>query len=319
MNNFFDPLRSWLGIFILIFLFSVIIFDGMINDWGRASQGLSNLVTFFNESLWPPDWSVLEPQAYPVCTVYPTFMDFTCSTAWIGMVETIKIAFVSTVFGAIISLPISLLASRNLDFTSKILAFSRRYTSSTFLELSLVVILSFLPRFLLAAFRSLPSIIWAIFFVILVGFGPLAGVLAMTLYTVGYLGKLQYEAIEGMTKTPLDAAEAMGLSRFEIAFKVVIPECANDLISQAIFMFEYNVRHGTVIGIVGAGGIGYYINLYLKFLQYDKVIAYLIIIFVVVLIIDFISIKARSYFTDEIGLNRPSWKSIFLPSNMINK
>lgn len=319
MTNFFDPLRSWLGIFILIFLFSVIIFDGMINDWGRASQGLSNLVTFFNESLWPPDWSVLEPQAYPVCTVYPTFMDFTCSTAWIGMVETIKIAFVSTVFGAIISLPISLLASRNLDFTSKILAFSRRYTSSTFLELSLVVILSFLPRFLLAAFRSLPSIIWAIFFVILVGFGPLAGVLAMTLYTVGYLGKLQYEAIEGMTKTPLDAAEAMGLSRFEIAFKVVIPECANDLISQAIFMFEYNVRHGTVIGIVGAGGIGYYINLYLKFLQYDKVIAYLIIIFVVVLIIDFISIKARSYFTDEIGLNRPSWKSIFLPSNMINK
>ena len=329
MNNFFNffdflssidkLLRSWLGIFILIFLFSVIIFDGMINDWGRASQGLSNLVTFFNESLWPPDWSVLEPQAYPVCTVYPTFMDFTCSTAWIGMVETIKIAFVSTVFGAIISLPISLLASRNLDFTSKILAFSRRYTSSTFLELSLVVILSFLPRFLLAAFRSLPSIIWAIFFVILVGFGPLAGVLAMTLYTVGYLGKLQYEAIEGMTKTPLDAAEAMGLSRFEIAFKVVIPECANDLISQAIFMFEYNVRHGTVIGIVGAGGIGYYINLYLKFLQYDKVIAYLIIIFVVVLIIDFISIKARSYFTDEIGLNRPSWKSIFLPSNMINK
>ena len=317
MNNFFDPLRSWLGIFILIFLFSVIIFDGMINDWGRASQGLSNLVTFFNESLWPPDWSVLEPQAYPVCTVYPTFMDFTCSTAWIGMVETIKIAFVSTVFGAIISLPISLLASRNLDFTSKILAFSRRYTSSTFLELSLVVILSFLPRFLLAAFRSLPSIIWAIFFVILVGFGPLAGVLAMTLYTVGYLGKLQYEAIEGMTKTPLDAAEAMGLSRFEIAFKVVIPECANDLISQAIFMFEYNVRHGTVIGIVGAGGIGYYINLYLKFLQYDKVIAYLIIIFVVVLIIDFISIKARSYFIEEIGLNRPSWKSIFLPSNMI--
>jgi phosphonate transport system permease protein len=319
LDTFFDPLRSWFGIFILIFLFSVIIFDGMINDWGRASQGLSNLVTFFNESLWPPDWSVLEPQAYPVCTVYPTFMDFTCSTAWIGMVETIKIAFVSTVFGAIISLPISLLASRNLDFTSKILAFSRRYTSSTFLELSLVVILSFLPRFLLAAFRSLPSIIWAIFFVILVGFGPLAGVLAMTLYTVGYLGKLQYEAIEGMTKTPLDAAEAMGLSRFEIAFKVVIPECANDLISQAIFMFEYNVRHGTVIGIVGAGGIGYYINLYLKFLQYDKVIAYLIIIFVVVLIIDFISIKARSYFIEEIGLNRPSWKSIFLPSNMINK
>jgi phosphonate transport system permease protein len=317
LDTFFGPLRSWLGIFILIFLFSIVVFDGMVNDWGRASQGLGNLVTFFNESLWPPDWSVLEPRAYPVCTVYPTFMDFTCSTAWIGMVETMKIAFVSTVFGAIISLPISILASRNLDSASFFYDYLTRWNDGGMIFL-LVSALSYLPRFLLAAFRSLPSIIWAIFFVILVGYGPLAGVLAMTVYTVGYLGKLQYEAIEGMTKTPLDAAEAMGLTRFEIAFKVVIPECANDLISQVIFMFEYNFRHGTVIGIVGAGGIGYYINLYLKFLQYDKVIAYLIIIFVVVLIIDFISIKARSYFTEDIGLNRPSWKSIFLPSS-VNK
>ncbi len=317
LDTFFGPLRSWLGIFILIFLFSIVVFDGMVNDWGRASQGLGNLVTFFNESLWPPDWSVLEPRAYPVCTVYPTFMDFTCSTAWIGMVETMKIAFVSTVFGAIISLPISILASRNLDYASFFYEYLTRWNDGGIIFL-LVSTLSYLPRFLLAAFRSLPSIIWAIFFVILVGYGPLAGVLAMTVYTVGYLGKLQYEAIEGMTKTPLDAAEAMGLTRFEIAFKVVIPECANDLISQVIFMFEYNFRHGTVIGIVGAGGIGYYINLYLKFLQYDKVIAYLIIIFVVVLIIDFISIKARSYFTEDIGLNRPSWKSIFLPSS-VNK
>ena len=82
----------------------------------------------------------------------------------------------------------------------------------------------------------------------------------MTVYTVGYLGKLQYEAIEGLNKTPLYAAQAMGLSKIQTAYQVVIPESANDLISQAIFMFEYNFRHGTVIGIVGAGGIGYYIN-----------------------------------------------------------
>ena len=122
-----------------------------------------------------------------------------------------------------------------------------------------------------------------------------------------------------MTKTPLEASEAMELTKFETAFYVVIPESANDLISQAIFMFEYNFRHGTVIGIVGAGGIGYYINLYLKFLQYDKVIAYLIIIFVVVLIIDLISIRARSFFTEEVDLPRSAWLSVFLPSNMIKK
>tara|TARA_B100000900_G_scaffold416268_1_gene450776 strand:- start:15382 stop:16275 length:894 start_codon:yes stop_codon:yes gene_type:complete len=285
------------SLFLLIFFFSILILEGMVSDWGRLSGSLGNLTKFIQESLWPPDWSVIEPQTYPVCTVYPTFLDFTCSTAWIGLVETVKIAFVSTVFGMILSLPISLLAARNLNSSW----------------------ISYSSRFLLAAFRSLPSLIWAIFFVILIGFGPLAGVMAMTVYTVGYLGKLQYEAIEGMAKTPLDAAEAMGLSKIETAFEVVIPESANDLISQAIFMFEYNFRHGTVIGIVGAGGIGYYINLYLKFLQYDKVIAYLIIIFVVVLIIDYISIKARSYFTEEIEQNRSSWKSVFIPSFLLRK
>lgn len=269
--------------FILI-LFSFSILNGMVDDWGRLSGGFSNLFIFFSESLWPPNWSVIEPQVYPVCTTYPLF-DFTCSTAWIGMSETIKIAFVSTIFGSIISLPISILAARNLS--------------------SLGV--SYFARILLAAARSLPSIIWAIFFVILVGFGPLSGVLAMTIYTVGYLGKLQYESIEGMNSISLESARSMGLSKIEIATGVVIPEMANNLISQMIFMFEYNVRHGTVIGIVGAGGIGYYINLYLKFLQYDKVISYLIIIFIVVLIIDFLSISARSYFNEEGDISKPSW------------
>ena len=268
--------------------FTFWILDGMVNHWGRLSGSFGNLIIFFNESLWPPDWSVIKPQAYPVCTVYPLF-DFTCSTAWIGMIETIKIAFVATILGSIISLPLSMIAARNLNSKGA----------------------SYFIRFILAGARSLPSIIWAIFFVILVGFGPFAGVLAMTIYTVGYLGKLQYEAIEGMNNIPLETARSMGLSKFEIAIGVVIPEMANSLISQTIFMFEYNVRHGTVIGIVGAGGIGYYINLYLKFLQYDKVISYLIIIFIVVLVIDFISISARSLFNEEGDLSKPSWWGVF--------
>ena len=278
------------GVLTGLLAISLILVDNMVDDWGRLSKGPGNLIKFIEESLWPPDWSVMEPQAYPVCTVYPLF-DFTCSTAWIGLVETIKIAFASTVFGIIISLPISLLAARNLNPGW----------------------VSFPARLLLSVSRSLPSIIWAIFFVILVGFGPLSGILAMTVYTVGYLGKLQYEAIEGLSRTPLDASRAMGLSKIETAPGVVIPESANELISQAIFMFEYNFRHGTVIGIVGAGGIGYYINLYLKFLQYDKVIAYLIIILVVVVIIDFLSIYARSYFNEEGDLKRPSWIDVFVP------
>ena len=135
----------------------------------------------------------------------------------------------------------------------------------------------------------------------------------MTIYTVGYLGKLQYESIEGMSNIPLESADSMGLSRVEKAIGVVIPEQANNLISQAVFMFEYNVRSGTVIGIVGAGGIGYYINLYLKFLQYDEVGAYLLIIFLVVMLIDLISIYLRSFFIDESENTKPTWAGVFLP------
>jgi ABC-type phosphate/phosphonate transport system permease subunit len=77
-------------------------------------------------------------------------------------------------------------------------------------------------------------------------------------------------------------------------------------------MFEYNVRHGTVIGIVGAGGIGYYINTYLKFLQYDKVLALLILIFLVVVVIDILSLMVRSFVTDEGDVRRPKWLEFLL-------
>ena len=235
-------------------------------------------------------WKVLEPQSYPPCEVN-NFFQFACSTAWIGMIETIKIAILATFFGMLLSLPLGLLSSRNL-FPSYI---------------------TYPSRAIVSACRSLPSLIWAIVFVIIVGLGPTAGVLAMSIYTVGYLGKMQYESIEGMNSSPLEAANAMGLTKAEISLWVVIPETANHLIAQMIFMFEYNVRSGTVIGIVGAGGIGYYINLYLKFLEYERVAAYLVIIFLVVLIIDMVSIYLRSFFVDDSEKTKPSWSGVILP------
>ena len=280
-------------VFVLLscFFLAIYLMIGSVEDWGRLSNGLGNLRIFFFESLWPPDWSIFEPRLYPDCHA-PGGLSITCSTAWIGMTETLKIAFISTVFGMVISLPLSLLAANNISTPG----------------------LSLATRFLLASLRSLPSLIWAIFFVVLIGFGPISGILAMTVYTVGYLGKLQYEAIEGMSSLPLEAAEAAGLGRIEKAINIVIPESANDLISQGIFMFEYNVRHGSIIGIVGAGGIGYYIDLYLGFLVYDKVIAYLILVFIVVLVIDSISVYVRSFFTDDRPTKKPTWKSVFLPT-----
>ena len=270
-----------------IILTTFYVFADLVDgDWNSLENSLDNLSVFFYESLWPPNWKVLEARSYPVCD---RGWDLLCSPAYIGIVETLKIAFVSTGLGFIISLPLASFASRNLYRDSIAMPF----------------------RFLLSSMRTLPSLIWAIFFVILIGLGPVSGVMAMTFYTIGYLGKLQYETIEGISKDPLDPARAMGLSNSEIIMRVVIPESANNLISQLLFMFEYNVRHGSVIGIVGAGGIGYYISTYLKFLQYDKVMALLIVLFFVVVLIDILSVKARSYFVEDVNLKYPSFfKSI---------
>ena len=278
-------------------LFGIILFllfiawgtlDGLVEgDWGRLEGGLSNLVVFFEESMWPPNWSVLEARSYPVCEEE---IGFFCSVGYLGMMETLKIAFVSTVLGFIGAITLSSLAARNL----------------TPLFVSIPV------RVFLSAVRSLPSLIWAILFVIVIGFGPLSGVLAMTFYTVGYLGKLQYEVFEGMANDPLEAGRAMGLSRPSIFFNIVIPENGNHLLSQLMFMFEYNVRHGTVIGIVGAGGIGYYISTYLKCLQYDKVFALLILIFIVVVLIDLLSLMVRSFVNEEGDVRKPTWLTLLM-------
>ena len=263
-------------------LLAWITLNDLVDDWGRLEGGWENLTTFVTESMWPPNWSVLEAQSYPVCE---KDIEFFCSVGYLGMVETIKIAFVSTILGFIGALCLSSFAARNL--------------------MPMYIALPF--RFILAATRSLPSLIWAILFVIVIGLGPLAGVLAMTFYTIGYLGKLQYETFEGMPSDALEVSKAMGLSHTTTFTSVVIPETGNHLLSQLMFMFEYNVRHGTVIGIVGAGGIGYYIDLYMKFLQYDKVLALLIIIFVVVIVIDLMSLMVRSFVTDEGDVRRPTW------------
>lgn len=270
-----------------LLLTALIILNDLVDDWGRLSGGMENLSVFIQESMWPPNWSVLEAQSYPVCD---NNIEFFCSVGYIGMVETIKIAFVATILGFIGALCLSSFAAKNL----------------------MPMWIAFPFRTLLSATRSLPSLIWAIIFVIVIGFGPFAGVLAMTFYTVGYLGKLQYEAYEGMPSDALEVSKAMGLSHPAIFTSVVIPETGNHLLSQLMFMFEYNVRHGTVIGIVGAGGIGYYINTYLKLLQYDKVLALLILIFIVVIIIDLLSLMLRSFVTDEGDVRKPKWLSFLM-------
>ena len=288
--------KVWLISFGLLITAIVVLNNLVRGDWGDLTGGFANLVKFWNTELWPPRWSLIfEAQSEPPnCRVE---IGFFCSKAYTGMLETLKMAFVATIFGFIGAIALSPFAAKNL-VPNYILVPTRLFLALT---------------------RSLPSIIWAIIFVIVVGIGPLAGVLAMIVYTIGYIGKLQYEEIEGINREPLEAARAMGLRHNEIVSKVVIPESGNTFLSQLLFMFEYNVRHGTVLGLVGAGGIGLHIDRAMELGNYNDVMSYLIVIFVVIIMIDFLSLFVRSFVTDEAELGSKSLISILLPASITQR
>ncbi len=192
-------------------------------------------------------------------------------TAVWSMFETIQMAFVGTIVGVTIALPLSMLASRNLN--------SKWVYGPV--------------RAILAAIRTFPSILWAILFVIMVGLGPFAGVLAIIMYTVGFVAKLQYETIEAIDAEPMDAVRSMGISKLKLIRFVVIPESAPHILSHILYMFDYNVRQTSILGLVGAGGIGFYIINYIKFFEYGKAAVFMLVVLVAVLIIDWISVKIR--------------------------
>jgi len=192
-------------------------------------------------------------------------------TALWSMIETIQMAFIGTVVGISIALPLSMLAARNLN--------------SKWVYVPI--------RAILAATRTFPSILWAILFVIMVGLGPFAGILAIIMYTVGFIAKLQYESIEAIDSDPVEAANSIGISKSQLIRHVVLPESAPHLLSQMLYMFDYNVRQTSILGLVGAGGIGFYIINYIKFFEYGKAAIFMLVVLITVLIIDWISVKIR--------------------------
>ena len=214
-------------------------------------EGLPNLVVVLEEMIQ------VEPKYIP--------------TAIWAMFETIQMAFIGTVVGIAIALPLSMLAARNLN--------------SKFVYAPI--------RALLATVRTFPSILWALLFVIMVGSGAFAGILAIIMYTIGFIAKLQYEGIETIDSDPMDAVSSIGVSKVQLITYVVIPESASHLFSQMLYMFDYNIRQTSILGLVGAGGIGFYIINYIKFFEYGKAAIFMIVVLVTVLIIDWISVKIR--------------------------
>ena len=192
---------------------------------------------------------------------------------WLNLlIETILIAFMATTFGVIGGFILSFPASRNLAPNTWVLWLSRRY-----LEIA----------------RTVPELVWALIFVFCFSVGPLAGVLAIGLHATGALGKLYSEVNENIDMRPLEGVKAAGGTWFDQIRYGAVPQVLPNIISYTLLRFEINVRASSIIGYVGAGGLGQEFREALSLQEYTDLSALFIIIFVTVIVIDYGSEKLR--------------------------
>jgi len=142
--------------------------------------------------------------------------------------------------------------------------------------------------------RSIPDLLWAALLVPILVVGPLPGAVALTMFTIGVLAKLGSETVEAIDPGPLEALRASGAGKVATIVFAVVPQVAATMISYILYSFEINVRASVIIGLVGAGGIGFLLQVRLNFFDYTAVGLIIVVIFAVVLVIDGISVWARS-------------------------
>jgi len=193
----------------------------------------------------------------------PDFSNFSKLTS--SMIETIEIAMLGTLLAIILSIPMALLSARNI---------SPGYPAYL------------ISRIITIFFRALPEFIVAMILVIAVGFGAIPGVLALGFHTMGFLAKFYAEAIEHIDTNPLDALASMGASKWQIFAFGVVPQIIPSFMAHNFYILDRNIRMATMLGIVGAGGIGYELQASFRMFEYERVSAIIILIFVTIFIID---------------------------------
>lgn len=149
-------------------------------------------------------------------------------------------------------------------------------------------------RFILNTLRSIPDLIWALIFVAAVGLGSFPGVLALAVYSCGELGKLYSESIENIDPGPRESMESTGAGSLKVLRWSIIPQIMPEIITYSLYRLESNVRHATVLGLVGAGGLGFELNTAMRLFRYEEGSMIIIMIIVMVTITDFISGRLRA-------------------------
>ncbi|EHJ02879.1 phosphonate transport system permease protein [Marinobacter sp. DSM 26671] len=202
--------------------------------------------------------------------------DFTNVMNWVSpLVDTLAMSIAGTAIAVAASVPLAFLAARNTSPHPAVFHITRT---------------------ILNGLRSVPELIMGIIFVAAVGFGALPGVLALGLHSIGMVGKFFAEAIEHVDEAPVEAADAAGATRLQVLWHAVLPQVLPQFADVSIYRWEYNFRASTVMGMVGAGGIGFELMGSLRIMQYQEVSAILIVILLMVTIVDSLSGFLRKKF-----------------------
>ena len=190
-----------------------------------------------------------------------------------AMIETIQMALVGTVVAACLALPLALLAAAN---TAPHPAFVN------------------VARLALNTLRTIPELVYALLLVSAVGLGPFPGVVAISLHATGGMGKLYAEAIESVSPTVSEALEAAGAGRFKVIWFGILPTCLPLIITNTLFYWEYNNRASAILGLVGAGGIGFAFTTAMQAFEYRKATTCVLLVVLILTLIDRISATLRA-------------------------
>ena len=188
-----------------------------------------------------------------------------------GALTTVEIALLGTAVAAVAALPLGFISARNVAAPA----------------------LFYPARVVLNFFRSVDTLVYALVFVAAVGLGPFPGVLAVVAYTTMSLAKLYSEAIEGIERGPVDAITATGATRLQVLRYGVLPQVLPLFLSYVLYRLETNIRAATVLGFVGAGGIGFYLQTYLRMIDYPAASTVLLVTVLMVMVVDAISSRLR--------------------------
>ena len=207
--------------------------------------------------------------------MFPPNVKYTADI-WTPLFDTIKMSFLGSIIGSVFAIPMAMVASSNLIKSKAVIT---------------------VMRFLLSIVRTLPSLVTALIATYIFGLGTTAGTTAIAIYTFSYIGKLLYEQIETIDMGPIEAAEALGSSKIKTFISSVIPQILPGYLSNSLYCFEGNVRYASILGYVGAGGLGLILNENIGWREYDKVGMTLIMLFFTVVIIEAVSHYLRKKLT----------------------